>query len=250
MKLILQTPPLSKSFKSAQAAPVRGRRSIQDCWYTVGRSAMARKSSSRMAAASVPPCGHSARSRAWRGARTSASMNSRCCSARFVPVAAELDDTLRQRGQDRAARHRTSLVTLLIVAYADAVYNDVTLLARAYWLPSLVLCADLVAVAMSRLAVSHRVRRTAAFTSATTSPTRRRRSRGPVKGWPIPAGSRVNLKIDPACGLPWVSIEDRARRAGPREHGRQAARSVRDRLAGRRVGRRARPRPRRRRRRA
>jgi hypothetical protein len=70
---------------------------------------------------------------------------------------------------------------------------------------------------------------------------------GTYEGLAYPDGSRT--AFDPVLYATVVSIDHHARRADPREHGRQAARSVRDRPAGREVERLTQPRLRRRRRR-
>jgi hypothetical protein len=92
----------------------------------------------------------------------------------------------------------------------------------------LVPAADLVAVTMSGLAVGHRVAA---------------RSGLDIDGvtWTIP-GAREGLAPPPAAfaaapgplsrEAALMSIDHRARRADPREHGRQAARSERDRPSG------------------
>jgi hypothetical protein len=71
----------------------------------------------------------------------------------------------------------------------------------------LVLAADLVAAAMSRLAVGHRLRRVAALTLMA----RRGRSRGRWRGWPTPAEFASPSQDPDDLWLQWVSIHHRAR---------------------------------------
>jgi hypothetical protein len=92
----------------------------------------------------------------------------------------------------------------------------------------LVLAAELVAAAMSRLAAGHRmaVRSGLDIDDATWT------LRGHMRGWPAPPESEMHPRISLRLRRSWLNISYCARRAGPREHGRQAARSVRDRPGG------------------
>ena len=92
----------------------------------------------------------------------------------------------------------------------------------------LVLGADLVAVALSRLAAGHH------GAAALMAPARRGRSCGRLRGWPTTGRTRgcIPPKIRVARGGRGVHRPPRPPGAGPREHGRQAARSKRDRPGG------------------